>query len=485
MRTRNGRRMVLVVVGAMMMALLPLAASANHINDHRNIILPDPNPNGPTEWSIRWSSETFTNAPRVLIGRADDFADALASGGLQGSTTPLLLTDRDTLSDGIAEEMDRLRTLTFDVVGGEQAVSQAVVDQLSDEGFQFGQRFEGPTRFETATAIAGSLLLIPTDTVLIVRGEGADEPTQGFADSLAAGGWAADEGWPVLLTQTDVLHPSIEDFLDTRPNIRNAIIVGGDQAVGGTNEAELTELGLTVTRVSGTNRAATAIAVAQERGFDDVSDADRFLVVESERDDAYALGFPAAAHSAAAGAPIILLADGEIPAETAAWLAPGNAERSEDVMTGDPLFICAAAPPACAGPVRAAIDLPTVGNNGADVTLDTDDAPFDTGAVLTGSAIFDTDFEAGFALTGPCIDDGDVDVAADGTFTTEITSTDTDEDADADADVCTIRYLVTYDNGTTQVGMFPVTLTGEGDGNGGGGGGIPGLPLPIPIPPLS
>lgn len=461
MNISRGRRIALVAIGAMVLALLPLPASANHINDHRNIILPDPNPNGPTEWSLRWSSETFAAAPRILIARADDFPDALASGSLQAAAAPLLLTAPTSLSPGIAEEADRLGAVTFDVIGGEAAVSSAVVDQLEDEGLTFGRRFEGPTRFETAVAIAeGALTSALSDTVLILRGAGAGEPTQAFADSLAAGGWAAAERWPILLTETDRLHPAAEEFLRDQATISRAIIVGGEAAVGGTNVAQLQALGLNVERVAGPERASTAIAVAVRRGFDAVADTERFLAVEAERVDSYGLGFPAAAHSAVADAPIVLLAGGEIPAPTAAWLA-GGTPRAGNVSDGNPLFICAAAPPGCAGPVREALGLPTVGSNGADVTLDTSAAPYDVGDTLNGGAVFDPDFPADLELAGPCIDDGEVQVAPDGAFTTEITTATADDDSE---DTCTVAYLVTYGNGTTQVGRFAVLLANPDSG---------------------
>jgi putative cell wall-binding protein len=437
-------------------------ASANHINDHRNIILPDPNPNSPTQWSIRWSRETFTAAPRFLLARADDFPDALASGPLQGDSTPLLLTDGQQLSDGIVEEAERLGAVTFDVLGGETAVSDAVVEALQAEGLVLGRRIEGPTRYETAVEAARGGV---ATTAVLVRGEGADDRTQGFADALAAGGWAAEEGWPVLLTQTDRLHPATAAYLQATPTITRILVVGGTDAVGGTNEADLEALGVTVERIAGDTRADTAIAIARARGAQVVADVDRFLAVEAELAESYALGFAAAAHSAVADAPIVLITSGTIPAATQGWLDGGTA-RADDVMTGDPLFICAAAPPTCAGPVRDALGLPTVGNNGAAITLATDEGPYTTGDVLTGTATFAEGVEATLALMGPCIDAGDVEVAEDGTFTTELTSTTADEGSET---TCTISYRVTYSQGTTQVGAFPVDLA-AGDGDGGGSG---------------
>lgn len=467
MTTSVRARIAVGVVGAMLLTLVPLIAGANHINDHRNIILPDPNPNGPTQWSIRWSGETFDSATDFLIGSAADFPDALASGSLQGSTTPLLLTDPASLSEGILEEVDRLGAVSFDVVGGEAAVSQAVVDELQAEGLVFRTRYEGPTRFETAVDIAEGTV---ATTVLVVRGEGADEPTQAFADALAAGGWAADQGFPVLLTQTDQLHPAVEAFLEATPTITNAIIVGGEAAVGGTNAAQLEALDLTVTRVAGDSRAGTAIAVAQARGFDAVAEAGRFIVVDGQQADGYAVGFPAAAHSALADAPIVLVAGSEIPPETAAWF-DGEPPRGGQATTGDPIFICGAAPSVCVGPVRDAIGLPNVGTNGATVTLANDAGPYEVGDVLEGTAVFDPDFTATLSLTGPCIDDGEVPVENE-TYRVEITSGTADEGSEDNT--CTIRYTVTYDNGSTQVGAFPTTIV-PGDGGGGG------LPLPVPL----
>ena len=97
------------------------------------------------------------------------------------------------------------------------------------------------------------------------RGEG--DPTQAFADSLAAGGWAADAEFPVLLSQTELLSDSTEAYIDGSA-IENVFLVGGTAALSEQVQTDLEALGVTVTRIEGPTRFDTAVAIARERGFE-------------------------------------------------------------------------------------------------------------------------------------------------------------------------------------------------------------------------
>lgn len=236
------------------------------------------------------------------------------------------------------------------MLGGTSAVGPEVVAAVRALGVAVvgGQdgRLAGASRFETAVAVAAALPT--TDTVLIARGADDPDPTRTYADGLAAGGWAAASGWPVLLTLTDRLHPAAAAFLATHPAITPAIIVGGEAAVGGSNEAALRDLGLDVSRVAGPDRASTATAIAVARGAPTAAHVDRLILLDGQAADAHARGFPAAAHSAATDAPIVLAAGDDLPPATAAWLDAGAGARGDGSSAGEPDVVCAASAPACA-----------------------------------------------------------------------------------------------------------------------------------------
>ncbi|MGI9019023.1 MAG: cell wall-binding repeat-containing protein, partial [Euzebya sp.] len=169
------------------------------------------------------------------------------------------------------------------------------------------ERRAGASRFETATAIARADAAA-ADTVILARAfpsEGATDPTQGFADALAAGGMAAEFGWPVLLTQTEVLTPTTRAYLQ-EAGIGQVEIMGGTAAISAGVEAEINGLGIATERVSGASRAETAIAVAAKRGAPSAAEAAHVVLVQGQTEDAWAGGFAAAARSALLDAPIVL-----------------------------------------------------------------------------------------------------------------------------------------------------------------------------------
>ncbi|MGI9017080.1 MAG: cell wall-binding repeat-containing protein [Euzebya sp.] len=358
--TAIARRVALVGMLALVASLLPFAA----VNAQDPA--PDPGPgerrvidlNGTTtvNYAIRWSEVAYSdgtnpdtgtdigNLPsQALIGRSDVFADSLSAGPLQGGAglddiaddagdgRPLLLTTPDGLSADTAAELDRLGVDSVTILGNENAISNDVVDDLEAEGYEVARRLGGPTRIETAIEIADEVLsnsATVSDTAIVARafGSAAGDDSQGFADSLSAGGWAADAGFPILLTETEVLTGNTRRHIE-EAGYDNIIIVGGSAAVSDDVEAELEALVANVERVGGDNRFETAVDVAEARGFADPDDAEGIILVDGSAIDAWADGFSAANLSAMGmGWPILLSNsnDVQLPQETRDYL-----ERSE------------------------------------------------------------------------------------------------------------------------------------------------------------
>ena len=268
-----------------------------------------------------WSKVAFTGtATEVLLGRDDVFADSLASGAMQGSR-PLLLTNSQTLSGEANAELNRLRPSIVNILGGPSAVSTAVENDLKSKGYQT-RRFSGPTRLETAIDIARRALPAATSAILAAAfsPDPADQ-TRAFADSIAAGGWAADRAFPVLLTENDRLSTVTKNYLRGSV-IRTVFVVGGSSAISDSTVTELQQIGMTVRRISGPTRFDTAIRIAQERGAADASKVAEVILTEGQAADAWAAGFAAGAYSASKDAPIVLSNGGTLPAPTASWLSP-------------------------------------------------------------------------------------------------------------------------------------------------------------------
>ena len=277
-----------------------------------------------TRISVAFSEATFEAGVEVVaIGRDDVFADSLASGLLQSGSPLLLVPQAGPVPQAVLDEIARIGATTAVVLGGETAVSQTVVDELEAAGLR-SERRAGPTRIETAIEVARTDAPA-ADTAILARAAGVEgNPTAAFADTLAAGGWAAANRWPVLLTQTEVLSSSTRDYI-TSSSIRTVNVLGGTAAISQAVTDELAGMGVEVVRVAGPDRAATAIAVAEARGESSSADVEQVIVVDGFGEQAWAAGFSAAAMSADAEAPVVLGndADGSLPPATEEWLVEG------------------------------------------------------------------------------------------------------------------------------------------------------------------
>ena len=317
------RRPTLLVAALLLLVLPVVVASADgvtEVSDTLSVIKEGDVPSN-AEVAVDLSQATPLAPTRVLIGRDDVFVDSMTSGVLQSASPLLLVPPEGPVPDFVMDELSRLDAARVTLLGGEAAVQPAVADQLADAGYAVDRK-AGNSRFETAIEIAEDAP--PATTAILTRAfahPDATDETQAFADSLAAGGMAAENGWPILLTQTDVLSGPTADYMAAK-NYDRVLIMGGTAAISQAVEDAVRDLGVpTIERISGPNRFGTGIEVAKELGADSADDVDRVTLVDGQASDAWAGGFAAAAHSAFFDAPIVLGTGDTLPAETAAWLA--------------------------------------------------------------------------------------------------------------------------------------------------------------------
>jgi putative cell wall-binding protein len=204
----------------------------------------------------------------AVLTRGDEFPDALAASNIEFGIP--LLTTRDTLPEATRKVIADLDVESVVLVGGTSAISERIVTELRSLGVTSIDRIAGQNRYETATETYlhrySSEGDFPTGTdgrtsVMIASGET-------YADALAAGPLAAGARLPLLLTSRDHLSAATRNVFDNSngcPNgicIQQAFILGGTDAVSETVESELAELGVTVRRIAGATRQATASAIA-------------------------------------------------------------------------------------------------------------------------------------------------------------------------------------------------------------------------------
>lgn len=173
-------------------------------------------------------------------------------------------------------------------------------------------RLAGASRFETAVEISKAGFPESSKTVVLACG-------MKYADALAGVSLANEMNAPILLTNLKELPQETLDEIK-RLKATNVIILGGTSAVGAEVEKALTDNKLNVERIAGGTRFGTATKIAekiQELNGDQAPE-DIFFVYY----DGFADALSVSAVAAAKGAPVIYLTkDGDLDADTAAYLA--------------------------------------------------------------------------------------------------------------------------------------------------------------------
>ena len=327
---------VLLLLAALLLAVPVGPADAQGPDDGDSLQLTSPtSPDEATAVSIELSSITVPDGAGVpvLIGRNDVFADSLASAAGQASATengfqidtanaPLLLVPSNAaIPQAVMDEIARIGAPNAFVLGGTAAVPESSVDQLRAAGVTV-ERLSGAGRNETAVAIAERFFPQARIVVIARAGGPADNPTAGFADSIAAGGFAAGLGAPIVLTNTDTLPDVTRQYLvDLAPSL--VYVAGGPAAVSDAVFAELDALrpgsGDTI-RIAGASRTQTAVEFAVSRGYSGAGGASGVIVVDGFAEFGWASGFAAALRSGQSRAPIVLVGANGPDADTQAWL---------------------------------------------------------------------------------------------------------------------------------------------------------------------
>lgn len=170
------------------------------------------------------------------------------------------------------------------------------------------QRISGGDRFDTAVEASKAGYPTAAGTVLIANG--LDYP-----DALSAGALGAKWKAPLLLARPSSLPASTRaEIVRLKPN--RIVVVGGAGAVSDGVVAELKKLAARVDRVSGPDRYATSIAIAQQ-GWSKGTASQAFLATGTGFADALAAG----AAAGVVNAPVLLV--------------PGNASSAPASVTAE------------------------------------------------------------------------------------------------------------------------------------------------------
>lgn len=183
-------------------------------------------------------------------GEVDALTGTLLANNKEG---PLLLTSKNKVSEGIEDELLRLKAENIIILGGENVVSENVKVKL-DQNYNV-RRVAGKNRAETAVKIAKEVVGERTNHIFLALGYNE------LADALAIGPASAMNNLPVLLTQTNRL-PSETKKAIKDLNVKEVTIIGGKAAISERVEKELGNL--KINRIAGSRREETAVKIAEK-----------------------------------------------------------------------------------------------------------------------------------------------------------------------------------------------------------------------------
>jgi putative cell wall-binding protein len=171
------------------------------------------------------------SADKVILARGDDYADALAAAAVK-DVLPILFAGKagaDSLQAATEDALVDLGVEDVVIVGGEEAVSDDIEDDVKDIVSGDVTRIGEDDRFKTAVAIADAFK--PADGY-----KGAVLATgYNYADALAGGPYAAKNSYAMLLTgkASNPLDAAAVDFIEANTGIKADTIValGGPVAV--------------------------------------------------------------------------------------------------------------------------------------------------------------------------------------------------------------------------------------------------------------
>ncbi len=167
----------------------------------------------------------------AYLATGGGFADALsASAPAAALTRPILLAQHEDATAATLEALAQLGVTDVTVVGGDAAISEPVAAALTAAGYDVS-RAAGPTRVETAIALASALVAAgdlheQRPALASADGDGVTSP-----DALAAGPIAARLGSPLLLVPRDTLPETLATHLATASDLRGILLAGGPMAV--------------------------------------------------------------------------------------------------------------------------------------------------------------------------------------------------------------------------------------------------------------
>lgn len=209
------------------------------------------------ETSVEVSEKNFKSADTVVLASGQNIADALvASSYADIEEAPILLTNKNSISDEVLDEIERLKADKVVIVGGQSSVSSSVESRLKKEDIKV-TRISGSDRFDTSDKLSQevSRLSKKSSQAILVNG-------YKNIDALSVSSLATKEELPILLNGRNALNMSVKNRLK-QMNVNKVYIIGGNNSISSDVEKELKGMQISVVRLSGTDRYETSANIAK------------------------------------------------------------------------------------------------------------------------------------------------------------------------------------------------------------------------------
>lgn len=209
------------------------------------------------ETSVEVSEKNFKSADTVVLASGQNIADALvASSYADIEEAPILLTNKNSISDEVLDEIERLKADKVVIVGGQSSISSSVESRLKKEDIKV-TRISGRDRFDTSDKLSQevSRLSKKSSQAILVNG-------YKNIDALSVSSLATKEDLPILLNGRNTLNMSVKNRLK-QMNVKKVYIIGGNNSISSDVEKELNRMQISVVRLSGTDRYETSANIAK------------------------------------------------------------------------------------------------------------------------------------------------------------------------------------------------------------------------------
>jgi putative cell wall-binding protein len=193
-------------------------------------------------------------------------------------------------------------THNSDYIVSDKALTAAPVEPVT-------VRLGGSNRYETSIVVSQAGWAT-SENVVLARG---DE----YADALTAAPYAKQLNAPILLTATKALDAGVKAELK-RLKAKKVYVIGGTGAISSAVVNAVTEMGIKVERVSGNDRYATALAIANKM----TNKSQVFLATGTNFADALSIS----SYAAATGSPILLTSKNTMTADVTRFIKDNNSK---------------------------------------------------------------------------------------------------------------------------------------------------------------